>query len=489
MNLKIFLATLFGLGFAVTAAGASRPNVLWIVVEDMSLPFGCYGETAIETPHVDALATSGIQYDRAFVTSPVCSASRSAMITGMYQTSIGAHHHRSGRGSIKILLPGHILPLPALVRGAGYWTSNGVWPTSANKLGRIGKTDYNFVWPEDMYDGATWDERADDQPFFAQIQLRGGKYRKVAESNNWPEGWEKTSPARVNLPPYYPRDPVILQDWADYLDSARYVDHCVGQIVQKLKDDGDYENTFIIFMTDHGISHARGKQFCYEEGARIPFIIRGPGIEAGKVNADLVQQIDMAPTTLGWVGVRVPESMEGVQLFGMSYRPRDYLVVARDRCDETVDRIRAVRTARFKYIRNYYPARPHLQPCAYKDKKPIIQRIRELGAEGKLNDTQQTLLLSESRSPEEFYDLEADPFEIVNLALNPLYESAVATHRDMLRHWDEQTQDQGKYPEPESMYNSDMKAYVIPMEKKDPEQSKKILENIAQMATWADEGK
>src|SRR5688572_11415376 len=97
-----------------TSTVKSRPNLLWFVVDDMSANFSCYGETAILTPHVDRLAREGTMFKNAFVTAPVCSPCRSAMITGMYQTSIGAHHHRSGRGTERIRLADGIALVPSL---------------------------------------------------------------------------------------------------------------------------------------------------------------------------------------------------------------------------------------------------------------------------------------------------------------------------------------------------------------------------------------
>ena len=124
---------------STNAVDIVRPNIVWVVVEDMSAHFGCYGEKAISTPNLDQMATKGTRFSNAFVTGPICSISRSAMITGMYQTSIGAQHHRSGRGSIKINLPKGIVPVPALFQQAGYHTSNCAFP----QIGK-GKTDYNF---------------------------------------------------------------------------------------------------------------------------------------------------------------------------------------------------------------------------------------------------------------------------------------------------------------------------------------------------------
>ena len=102
-----------------------RPNILWCVVDDMSANFSCYGENAIETPHVDKLAQEGLLFTKAYATSPVCSTFRTALITGRYQNSIGAHHHRSGRGKNRIQLPDGVRPIPETFQEAGYFTCIG----------------------------------------------------------------------------------------------------------------------------------------------------------------------------------------------------------------------------------------------------------------------------------------------------------------------------------------------------------------------------
>src|SRR5688500_3622642 len=134
---------------APAAEPAKRPNIVWIVVDDMSANFSCYGEKLIKTPHVDKLAAEGTRFSKAFVTAPVCSPCRSALITGCYQTTIGAHHHRSGRGELKITLPGDVVPVPVLFKKAGYYTCIGGHNAKGDALG---KTDYNFEWDRKMYD-------------------------------------------------------------------------------------------------------------------------------------------------------------------------------------------------------------------------------------------------------------------------------------------------------------------------------------------------
>ena len=195
----------------------------------------------------------------------------------MYQTTIGAHHHRSGRGTEKIRLPEGIRTIPEMFQEAGYYTTLTGWPIRADE--RLGKSDYNFEWSQEIYDGADWANRNDPQPFFAQIQLPGGKLRGgTQESAERMAGRaEKTFGKRIDvnqitLPPYYPATEVILHDWAAYLDTVRETDRVVGEILGKLRDEGDLENTIVLFMTDHGISHIRGKQFMYDEGLHLSLI-------------------------------------------------------------------------------------------------------------------------------------------------------------------------------------------------------------------------
>ncbi len=483
-------------GEALSAAerDTPRPNILWIIVDDMSANFSCYGEPLIKTPHVDELARQGTKFTRAFVTAPVCSTCRSAFITGMYQTSIGAHHHRSGRGKLKINLPQGVEPLPALFQRAGYYTSVGSWP---NNRPRLGKTDYNFEWDRSIYDGHDWSDRKPGQPFFAQIQLRGGKLRggTLDSARRFAKKAERalgssTDLKDVVLPPYYPDTPVIREDWAAYLDSVRYTDRIVGQILQRLRDEGDLDQTLVIFMTDHGISHARGKQFLYEEGINVPLIVSGPGIEKGITRDDLVEHIDIAAISLAAAGIPIPKSMQARDVFAKEYQPREAIFAARDRCDETVDHLRCVRTKRFKYIRNFLPDRPYLQPNAYKDKKSILISLRRAHRDGKLNKIQRRLL-APTRPAEELYDLKQDPHEINNLADDPDHHSTLAEMRKRLEQWMIATDDKGRDPETEAMYDSDMDVYrQSRRNRSDAQKQLEILEtNISRMKQWAAEGK
>jgi len=163
-------------------------------------------------------------------------------------------------------------------------------------------------------------------------------------------------------------------------------------------------------------------------------------------------------------------------------------VSARDRCDETVDHIRGVRKDNFKYIRNYLPQRPYLQPCKYKDAKPFMPVLREMYAAGKLN-TAQSLHLAETRPEEELYDLSNDPWEIHNLAGEATQKKRLAEFRGLLVNWELDTNDQGRFPESEAMYDSDMALYLSKSQKRNPDQATLLESNITLMKRWRAAGK
>lgn len=420
----------------VASPVAAQPlNIVWIVIEDASPHIGCYGETAIETPHLDQMATDGIRFDSAFVTSPVCSSSRSAMVSGMYQMTLGAHNHRSqttsGKGSTsEAYYDSYELPVklvPQLFREAGYHVTN------------RSKTDYNFVPDGEVYHGKDWSEAALNQPIFAQFQLSGGKNRKAGRN---------ADPEKLQLPPYYPDHPVIRKDWVTYLDSWVQTDKEVGQILSALDEAGRLDSTAVFLWTDHGVSHLRGKQFLYEEGIRIPLIVQLPNKEqAGLVRDDIVEHIDIAAASLALAGIAIPKHTQGRDFLSNDYIPRDHLFTGRDRCDETVDIIRGIRDTRFKYIRNFMSHVSHAQPSQYKDGKTIIQTLRDLNDDGSLTEDQ-ARPFALRRPAEELYDLSNDPYELTNLTADPKHHDRLTSMRKLLYRRMLEVRDMGLIPEP-----------------------------------------
>ena len=214
MNRRRFLETSAGLALATNAFSGcespqrSRPNPVWLDAEDLSPDLGCYGHPLVQTPNLDGLAAEGTRFEKAFVTCPVCSPSRSAIITGMYQTSTGCHNHRSHRDD-GYELPEGVRLVTDYFRDSGYFVSRG----QANDLSKPGKLDYNFKKDfHEAYDGTDWRQRDPDQPFFSHVHF-SETHRTFYRDPERP-----IDPARVDLPPYYPDHPVTRNDWAAFLD-------------------------------------------------------------------------------------------------------------------------------------------------------------------------------------------------------------------------------------------------------------------------------
>lgn len=432
---------------ADSLSDAPKPNFLWLVAEDTGpSAYSCYGEqVAAATPAIDSLAAHGVRYTRFFTTAPICSPSRSAFMTGMYATSIGAHQHRTRD---KQLLPTGVRPLTDWLREAGYFTANVMQLPSGLGFRGTGKNDWNFRVGGKAFDSTNWADLKSHQPFLAQINFE--------ETHRPFRAPRSTDPSTVRLPPYYPDHPVTRRDYARYLDAAKELDRKIAALLEQLDRDGLASNTVVIFMGDNGEAHVRGKQFCYEEGLRVPFIIRWPTALTppkhfipGTVDDRLLEAIDVAPTLLRLAGGVVPPRMQGRPFLGeQAGLPREFAFGARDRCDETDMRIRTVRDVHYRYIRNFTPDTPLLAPNSYKENLyPVWNLLEELNAGGGLTPPQ-AVLCAPRLPAEELYDLSADPHEIQNLAASdePEHRAALQRLRAALEKWIDETNDPGHTP-------------------------------------------
>ncbi len=429
------------------AADPRRPNILWLIAEDFGQHLGSYGTREVSSPNLDALAKAGVRYTRFFTTAPVCSPSRSAFMTGMYQTTIGAHNHRSHRDD-GYALPTGVRVLTDWFRDGGYFTANVRHMPPPIQWKGTAKTDWNFTYNGKPFDSDRWTDLKGHQPFFAQVNFQ--------ETHRAFHAPKHADPAKVQIPPYYPDHAVTREDWAAYLDSATELDRKIGLVLQQLESDGLADNTLVVFFGDNGQAHVRGKQFCYDSGLLVPLIIRWPKnfpapkhFQPGGVDDRLLAAIDLAPTMLDLAGISKPAKMQGEIFLGdHAAASRQYVFGARDRCDETVFRFRTVRDPRFRYIRNFTPERPFLQANEYKEKQyPVWNLLKELHAAGKLTPEQEALCAS-AMPAEELYDIEADPHEIRNLAGSVEHRAVLERLRGVLEKWIEESNDQGRQLEP-----------------------------------------
>lgn len=451
---------------------SKHPNIIWIVGENLNLDLGIYGEELVSTPNLDSLGRNGMLYTHVFSTSPVCAPSRSAFMTGMYQTSTDTHNMRSHRED-DYRLPDGVRPVTHRLEDVGYYTAN--ITNIGDRIVGTGKLDLNFVNEGPLYNSEEWSTLKSNQPFFAMINTPEIEYdiydRQTAskERVEWVgerEHPQIATPENVEVPPYYPDHEITRQELARYYNSISGIDIRVGWILEELRKDGLTENTIIIFFGDNGRLDARGIHWCWDTGLRVPMIVYWPeSLEAppqykpGTVNDEIISLLDISATTLQIAGIPRPLNMQSRVFLGeQADAPRSYAFSARDRIDETVSRIRSVREKRYHYLRNYMPEQGFASLNRYKEKCFAVQPLmRELHAQGKL--TKAAAELMEPLPYEQLYDTESDPHEIHNLADsdNPEHREALYKLRAALDTWIAETGDQGEWLESEEI--------IIPFEK------------------------
>ena len=452
----VFAGCRAGSRIAGNKTAGEKPNVLWITCEDINTILGCYGDKLAITPHLDKLAAEGVRYTKAFATGPVCAPSRSCLITGVYATSLGTQHLRS-----EVEIPEKIKCFPQYLREAGYYCSNNY------------KKDYNFVdvnvWDESSHE-AHWRKRRPGQPFFSvfnfesthQGQINGSDEEFEEKYGSKLEPKERHDPAKIALPPYYPDTPFVRKIWARYYDLITFMDKQAGDLLGQLEADGLADNTIVFFFSDHGLGIPRHKRTLYDSGLHVPLIIRLPkryqhfsSCRPGGEIDSLVSFVDFAPTVLSLTSQPVPDYMQGRAVLGAQAKPpRKYIFAASSRVDEAYECSRCVRDERYKYIRNYFPQLPYIQPSQYCDQAEIMQELRRVVAEGKLSPAQK-LLWAPTKPIEELYDTVADPYEINNLVRHPEKKAVLERLRRMLHTWMLQTFDTGFLSEAEMHIRSE----------------------------------
>ncbi|MEO0571459.1 MAG: sulfatase [Bacteroidota bacterium] len=439
-----------------------RPNILWIVAEDMSPNIPAYGDSTVVTPTLDKLAKEGVSYDNFFSPHPVCSPARASIITGMYANSIGASHMRTGPWMLEHLpehiiqgyksLPEENIPYEAVppkevkmfteyLRGSGYYCSNN------------SKEDYQFIktmtaWDESSA-SAHWRNRPKDTPFFSVFNIG-----VTHESRIWAKVQDSLwvdKDLEIPIPPYLPDTEIGKNDVRRMYSNILEMDAQVDAILSELKEDGLLDSTIVIWYTDHGGPLPRQKRLLYDSGTKVPMIIRFPnGQFAGQRDDRMISFIDLAPTTLSLAGIDVPNHVQGTAFLGPFMRNEEpqYVFGAADRFDEFTDRMRSARDTQFKYIKNYQPEKPIYADVAYRKNMPIMQELLRL-RENKQLTPEQALWFQQPKAHEELYDIIKDPHELHNLANDPNFQEDLERLRTACENWVSEIDDTGLRPENE----------------------------------------
>lgn len=419
-------------------AQEDKPNIVWITIEDTSPDFiGCYGNTQVKTPHIDALAAEGVRFTNAFSTNTVCSPSRHTIITGVRTAQDGCGNHRS---TFKI--SANVRGFASYLKDAGYFTTNNQ------------KTDYNidnakaFIAQNWVLQGgkADFTKRKDKaQPFFSVFNFNEShQSRTVGNSWTWyervilsqlkPE--EVIQPGGLAVPPFYKDNDNNRRNIARLYNALQVTDKKVGSIIQMIKDAGEWDNTIVFFFSDHGQGMPRFKTNASRLGSQVPMVVRLPqkyrhllAVPPGGTFDELVTFEDLAPTLVSIaIGAQKPTYMMGRIFMGARKEPTDNVLwCSRDNTDEVIDMGRTVIKGDYVYTRIYYPHLPVLQQQAYYNRSAMLREMRHDYKEGVLDSLQASIF--NPRSAEYLFNRKIDPWETRNLAADPAYAAVLADLR------------------------------------------------------------
>ena len=445
----------------ISRSGTSpaRPNVLFITADDLGLQLGCYGDTVIETPQIDALAASGVQFDVAYVAQASCSPSRSAMFTGLYPHANG-QYGLTARGYFALHPHLRDATIPNILKRAGYRTG------IIGKLHVAPGTSFQFDYRKPSHVEARQvklvAQRASEfmthcgqQPFFLMVNYTDPHaYRhRDAETNKIVGGWTfldrvegipetLVQPSAKTVFPFQQIDsPEQRKRVASYYNEVKRLDTGVGLLLETLKRHGHADNTLVIFIGDHGPPFNRGKATTYEGGLRIPFLVRWPGVSKPMRSSAMVSTVDILPTILDATGAKTD-----VEMHGRSLRPvlenadaswREFLAGEFHVHGPPWFPQRAIRDGRYKLIQNLLA--DSTRPTGEIDGDIGYSTSRDPRYAG----THIRTAFDTYADPPEFelYDLASDPWEFHNLAGNAEQAEAEQRLKTALEAWRHETND------------------------------------------------
>ncbi len=442
------------------AEASRRPNIVLIVSDDHGRgDLGCYGNPVIQTPHLDALAAGGVRFTNAFCTTASCSASRSVILSGLYNHYNGQYGHEHSYHHFHSF--DHVRSLPVLLTQAGYRTARiGKYHVAPEEVYRFDVAlPGNSRSPVQMADNCRAFVASDDaRPFFLYFCMsdphRGGG--KAADLPHEPDRFGNREqgypgvrevtydPEKVVVPDYLPDIPECRAELAQYSQAVSRVDQGVGHLIDVLKQVGQYDNTIVIYLSDNGIAFAGAKTTLYEPGMNLPCIIRTPWQKNKGIACDaLVNYADLTPTILDFAGA-TPSDCE---FHGRSFRP----VLERQRVDGW-DTTYASHT--FHEITMYYPMRvvrerrfKLIWNIAHGLEYPFASDLWESATwqgnlkRGNTRYGRRTVEAYLHRPRFELYDLQNDPHEVVNLADDPKYQDKLDEMKAKLKAFQKRTQD------------------------------------------------
>ncbi|MDC1105620.1 sulfatase-like hydrolase/transferase [Prolixibacteraceae bacterium] len=427
---------------------AKRPNIVWIVSEDNSAHFmDLYAPNGVATPNIEKLANDGILFENAYSMAPVCSAARSAIISGCNNIRTGTQYHRASQA---VPLPHGVNFYSKLLHDAGYYTANN------------NKEDYNYATSDKGWDAssndASYRDRKEGQPFFQVWNFHttheGCLHFDPKDIDSKPT---VVNPDTIKVFPYHPNTKMFRYTYARYYDQIQKMDKQVGEKIAQLKEDGVLDNTIIFYYGDNGGILPRSKGYAYDNGTKIPMVVYLPpkykDLFPGKIPTRcdaFVNFMDLAPTLLTIVGCKIPKGLDGKSFLGKDLTKADLehrneVFSFADRFDEKNDMVRTLRVGNYEYVRSYQPFYIDAQYNKYRYKQASYREWYNLYREGKLTPSQEAFF--NTRPAELLFDLSKDPNEINNLSSDPKYMDILKAMRTRMIKKELSLNDLSFYPE------------------------------------------
>ena len=447
----LLLALLFAAALPGSARAAEKPNVIFFIADDVSWnDYGCYGNEAARTPHIDALAANGLRFNHAYLTASSCSPSRSSIITGRYP------HNNGKAAELHLPIAGNLPWFPELLREAGYYTALSGKHHMTSTKGPEGETRPK---PFDHVDGgrakgnsgghANWvtvtKDRPKDKPFFFWFAAYDA-HRDWDGDKQWDDDryGPMHKPADVIVPPFLVDDEETRQDLASYYNEVTRFDHYIGEVVAELKSQGELDNTLIFVLADNGRPFPRAKTRIHDSGMKTALVAHWPaGIKtSGRASDSLVSVIDLAPTVLDVAGLKPAETMQGVSLQPLLARTATQVrkfAFSEHNWHDYEAHGRGVRGDGFLLIKNFRPYQAWQGP-ADSVRSPSHASLEAKRDAKKLTPAQSDVFLA-PRPAVELYDLRGDPHQLTNLVGRPDYNIQRALLSQTLDRWMEETHD------------------------------------------------
>ena len=460
LSLLFYLLLIVAVSRSPMIAQANPPvNILFLIADDWSYPHaGAYGDSVVRTPTFDWLGQQGAIFENAFCAAPSCSPSRAAILTGRYP------HQLEAGGNLWSVFPEQYPTYTQVLEGAGYHvgSQNKGWgPGAFDRKG----AEHNPAGKQYSSLEAFLAEKKDDQAFCYWIG--SSDPHRVYETNTGVKSG--MDPQRVTVPAFLPDNACVRNDLLDYYFEVERFDRQCGQALDLLRKKGLLENTLVVMTSDNGMPFPRAKANLYDYGTRMPLAIYWKGrVAPGTRVKDFVNFVDLAPTFLEVTAQKIPATFSGNSILPLlkgqsSTVDRSQVYLERERHANVRQGnlsypMRAVRTPEYLYIRNLIPDRwPAGDPTVYQevgqfgDVDNSITKLLILDSKDEKTAVDYFDLSFKKRPAEELYNVQADPYNLQNLADQPTYAAVVDSLRQHLMQWMKTTNDL-RYSDPNTIY-------------------------------------